>query len=367
MAGVTVKQVTKSFGPINVLEKLDLDIQDGEFVVLVGPSGCGKTTLLRMIAGLEPVSDGNILIGARDVTWAAPKDRDIAMVFQSYALYPHMTAAENMSFGLKLNKLPKKEIETRVAEAARMLKIEHLLSRKPRELSGGQRQRVAMGRAIVRRPVLYLFDEPLSNLDAQLRTSMRTEIKRMHLAEKKTVIYVTHDQIEALTLADRIVAMNRGEIQQIGTPDDLYNRPASIFVASFIGSPGMSFLTGEITPASSAKGQIFINTERGKEALSLPPLWTKGLPVEETPVLVGLRPEALTYDPEGAGFGLDIMVNVIEPCGAEVYVIGEVAGREITARCTPGKVPPLGAPARFLIDPDQIHIFDANSERSLRP
>ncbi len=357
MAGVTIRQVAKHFGHVRVLDGLDLTIEDGEFVVLVGPSGCGKTTLLRMIAGLEAVSGGQILIGARDVTWVAPKDRDIAMVFQSYALYPHMSAQENMSFGLKLSKTPKEEIGRRVAEAARMLKIEHLLERKPRELSGGQRQRVAMGRAIVRHPALYLFDEPLSNLDAQLRTSMRTEIKRMHLAEKKTVVYVTHDQIEALTLADRIVAMNKGEIQQIGTPDDLYNRPASVFVASFIGSPAMSLLRGALSGGRLA-------LEGVAAPLALPQIWQG---VRDGAVLLGLRPEALVYAPDGAGEGLDMQVNVIEPCGAEVYVIGEVGGQEITARCVPGRVPALGSTARFAIASDQIHVFDAANERSLRP
>ncbi|TSJ62962.1 sn-glycerol-3-phosphate ABC transporter ATP-binding protein UgpC [Starkeya sp. 3C] len=361
MAGVTIRQVSKHFGPVRVLDGLDLEINDGEFVVLVGPSGCGKTTLLRMIAGLESVSGGQIMIGERDVTWVAPKDRDIAMVFQSYALYPHMSASENMSFGLKLSKTPKGEIESRVAEAARMLKIEHLLERKPRELSGGQRQRVAMGRAIVRRPALYLFDEPLSNLDAQLRTSMRTEIKRMHLAEKKTVVYVTHDQIEALTLADRIVAMNRGEIQQIGSPDDLYNRPSSVFVASFIGSPSMSFLRGNLVDG----GRVAL--EGVATPLPLPPAFSGLAAQAGTPVLLGLRPEAFAYAPEGTGFSIDVQVNVVEPCGAEVYVIGEVAGQEITARCVPGRVPPLGAAARFEIALDQIHLFDAATEWSLRP
>ncbi|QFR34877.1 ABC transporter ATP-binding protein [Ancylobacter sp. TS-1] len=362
MAGVTIRQVSKHFGPVRVLDGLDLAIDDGEFVVLVGPSGCGKTTLLRMIAGLESVSGGQIMIGERDVTWMAPKDRDIAMVFQSYALYPHMSAAENMSFGLKLNKTPKPEIDARVAEAARMLKIEHLLERKPRELSGGQRQRVAMGRAIVRRPALYLFDEPLSNLDAQLRTSMRTEIKRMHLAEKKTVVYVTHDQIEALTLADRIVAMNKGDIQQIGTPDDLYRRPASVFVASFIGSPAMSFLCGTLTAAGA------VALEGVGTALMLPPSWAGVAAASGSTVLLGLRPEAFVYAPGDEGrFGFDVQVNVVEPCGAEVYVVGEVAGQEVTIRCAPGHVPPLGTTARFAVDFDGIHLFDAATERSLRP
>lgn len=362
MAGVTIRQVSKHFGNVHVLDGLDLSIADGEFVVLVGPSGCGKTTLLRMIAGLEAVSGGQIFIGDKDVTWVQPKDRDIAMVFQSYALYPHMVVAENMSFGLRITGTPKAEIDARVAGAARMLKIEHLLARKPRELSGGQRQRVAMGRAIVRRPSLYLFDEPLSNLDAQLRTSMRTEIKRMHLSEKKTVVYVTHDQIEALTLADRIVAMNKGEIQQIGSPDELYNRPASVFVASFIGSPAMSFLAGTL---AGAAGEAV--TLDGAGVLPLPAGWRGVKAASGTQVLFGLRPEAFVYAPDGAEFGLDVKINVIEPCGAEVYVIGEVAGQEVTARCRPGSVPALGSVARFAVAGDQIHLFDRASELSLRP
>jgi ABC-type sugar transport system ATPase subunit len=362
VANVTVNQVTKRFGAVSVLENLDLNIADGEFVVLVGPSGCGKTTLLRMIAGLEPVTDGEIRIGDRDVTWAAPKDRDIAMVFQSYALYPHMTAAENMSFCLRLNKTPKPEIESQISRAARMLKIEQLLGRKPRELSGGQRQRVAMGRAIVRRPALYLFDEPLSNLDAQLRTSMRTEIKRMHLAEKQTVIYVTHDQIEALTLADRIVAMNKGEIQQIGTPDDLYNRPASLFVASFIGSPAMNLLPGTVT----ADG-IRLATEQAGAVIPLPTVWQSMLAGQTgRKVMFGIRPEALSYGAREGQPTIDITVGVTEPCGAEVYVIGDILGSEITARCAPGHVPQLGEQARFSVNTEQMHVFDAETGRSLR-
>jgi ABC-type sugar transport system ATPase subunit len=363
LASVSVRQVTKRFGTVDVLEKLDLEIDDGEFLVLVGPSGCGKTTLLRMIAGLEPVTDGNILIGGHDVTWQAPKDRDIAMVFQSYALYPHMTAAENMSFGLRLQGMPRNEIDARVAEAARMLKMDHLLERKPRELSGGQRQRVAMGRAIVRRPKLYLFDEPLSNLDAQLRAGMRTEIKRMHIAENKTVIYVTHDQIEALTLADRIVAMDRGTVQQIGTPDDLYNRPASLFVASFIGSPAMSFLPGRLTAGDSGLG---VDIGNGA-TVPLSSSWNAlKADRKDTNVLLGIRPEALSYTRNGEA-GVDLTVNVIEPCGAEIYVIGGVGDREVTARCMPGHVPALHDRARFAIDLDKIHLFDPETKRSLRP
>jgi len=366
MAKVVVDKVTKNFGTSKVIEGLSLSVTDGEFVVLVGPSGCGKTTLLRMIAGLETVSAGQIFIGDRDVTWMAPKDRDIAMVFQSYALYPHMSAAENMSFGLRLNKTPPEEVKSRVAHAARMLKIEHLLDRRPRELSGGQRQRVAMGRAIVRKPALYLFDEPLSNLDAKLRTSMRAEIKRMHLHEKKTVVYVTHDQIEALTLADRIVAMDKGEIQQIGTPDELYNRPSSLFVASFIGSPGMSLLPGIL---DSQDGKPAVRLKEGaSQPIVLPSSWD-GVPSKyrNTSVLLGVRPEAFAYDPQRTATGIDLKVNVVEPCGAEAYVLGDIAGQEVTARCIPTKVPKLDEVARFNIDTAQIHLFDPSTTRSLRP
>ncbi|MFQ6185993.1 ABC transporter ATP-binding protein [Sinorhizobium meliloti] len=359
MAQVEVVRLAKSFGSVDIIRDLDLRIANGEFVVLVGPSGCGKTTLLRMIAGLEATTAGEIRIGERDVTHLSPRNRDIAMVFQSYALYPHMTAAENMGFSLKLAKVPQGEINDQVNRAAKMLHIDHLLSRKPRELSGGQRQRVAMGRAMVRQPAVYLFDEPLSNLDAQLRTSMRAEIKRMHLEEQQTVIYVTHDQIEAMTLADRIVAMRAGRIEQIGSPDDLYNRPATTFVAKFIGSPAMNLL-----PATVGDGLI---TVAGGTAFPLPPAFSHLKGEFGRAVLLGVRPEAFHLEARRSDWpSFTITASLIEPCGAEVYVIGELAGQEVTLRLQPGTAPKRGEVCSFHVDAGAVHLFDARTERSLR-
>jgi ABC-type sugar transport system ATPase subunit len=356
---VEVVGLSKSFVTVNIIEDLNLKIADGEFVVLVGPSGCGKTTLLRMIAGLETSSAGEIRIGDRDVTRLSPKNRDIAMVFQSYALYPHMTAAENMGFSLKLAGVPTVQISEQVQRAAKLLHIEHLLARKPKELSGGQRQRVAMGRAMVRQPAVYLFDEPLSNLDAQLRTTMRAEIKRMHLEEKQTVVYVTHDQIEAMTLADRIVAMREGRIEQIGSPDDLYNRPASTFVARFIGSPAMNLL-----PATLHDGRIAV--ENGP-TFDLPQAFGGLVSSEGRAILLGIRPEAFHLAaPSQAAPEFEMSVSLIEPCGAEVYVIGDVAGQEVTIRLSPGTQPGRGDTKRIYADPAALHIFDRDTELTLR-
>ncbi|WLR95532.1 ABC transporter ATP-binding protein [Shinella zoogloeoides] len=359
MAQVEVVRLAKSFGAVDIIRDLDLRIANGEFVVLVGPSGCGKTTLLRMIAGLEATTAGEIRIGERDVTHLSPRNRDIAMVFQSYALYPHMTAAENMGFSLKLAKVPQPQINDQVNRAAKMLHIDHLLSRKPRELSGGQRQRVAMGRAMVRQPAVYLFDEPLSNLDAQLRTSMRAEIKRMHLEEKQTVIYVTHDQIEAMTLADRIVAMRAGRIEQIGSPDDLYNRPATTFVAKFIGSPAMNLL-----PATVGDGVIIVT---GGPSFPLPPAFAHLKDESGRKVLLGVRPEAFHLEARRSDWpSFTITASLIEPCGAEVYVIGDLAGRDVTLRLQPGTAPERGQTRSFHVDAGAVHLFDAETERSLR-
>ncbi|MCP8896865.1 sn-glycerol-3-phosphate ABC transporter ATP-binding protein UgpC [Shinella daejeonensis] len=359
MAQVEVVGLAKKFGAVDIIRDLDLRIANGEFVVLVGPSGCGKTTLLRMIAGLEATSAGEIRIGERDVTRLSPRNRDIAMVFQSYALYPHMTAAENMGFSLKLSKVPQAQIDDQVNRAAKMLHINHLLTRKPRELSGGQRQRVAMGRAMVRQPAVYLFDEPLSNLDAQLRTSMRAEIKRMHLEEKQTVIYVTHDQIEAMTLADRIVAMREGRIEQIGAPDDLYNRPATTFVAKFIGSPAMNLL-----PALVRDGVIAVT---GGPSFPLPQAFAHLKGENGREVLLGIRPEAFHLEAGRSDWpSFAITASLIEPCGAEVYVIGDFAGQEVTLRLQPGTAPQRGQTRDFHIDAGAVHLFDARTERSLR-
>jgi lactose/L-arabinose transport system ATP-binding protein len=304
MTGVTLNSVTKRFGDVQVIHGVDLVIEDGEFCVFVGPSGCGKSTLLRMVAGLEETSDGTIHIGKRDVTGADPAERGVAMVFQTYALYPHMTVAENMGFGLKMTGHPKAEIEKKVAEAARILKLEPLLARKPKALSGGQRQRVAIGRAIVRGPEVFLFDEPLSNLDAELRVEMRVEIARLHREIGATMIYVTHDQVEAMTLADKIVVLRSGRIEQVGKPLDLYNDPDNRFVAGFIGSPSMNFVAGVAeASAVAAKGLA------GSVATSV------GLPARGAEVTVGLRPQHLKVGP-----GDTHRVELTEALGGVSYV-----------------------------------------------
>src|SRR6185503_6056158 len=289
MADVTLRKIVKRYDEVEAVRGIDLDIADHEFVVLVGPSGCGKSTTLRMIAGLEDITGGEILIGGDVVNDVPPKDRDIAMVFQNYALYPHMTVFQNMSFGLRLKRFPKKEIKQRVDEAARILDITELLDRKPRQLSGGQRQRVAMGRAIVRNPKVFLFDEPLSNLDAKLRVQMRTEIKRVHKKVRTTTVYVTHDQVEAMTLADRVVVMNGGRIEQVGAPNDLYHAPATRFVAGFIGSPAMNFLPCTLEAAGNGlrarlSGEIAFPVPEQRAARYRPHVYRAGL-------LFGLRPE----------------------------------------------------------------------------
>jgi multiple sugar transport system ATP-binding protein len=318
MAEVSLRKVIKRYDDVEAVRGIDLDIADHEFVVLVGPSGCGKSTTLRMIAGLEDITDGDIMIGGDVVNDVPPKDRDIAMVFQNYALYPHMTVAENMSFGLRLKHYPKAEIKTRIDEAARMLDIVELVDRKPKQLSGGQRQRVAMGRAIVRNPKVFLFDEPLSNLDAKLRVQMRIEIKKVHQKVRTTTVYVTHDQVEAMTLADRVVVMNHGRIEQIGTPNDLYHKPATRFVAGFIGSPAMNFMPCRLEDVG---GQLNIRlTDR--IALPLPPSRAaryQGVARNEK-LLLGLRPEHITEvnahrEPGVEPF--DAVLDVTEPMGME--------------------------------------------------
>jgi multiple sugar transport system ATP-binding protein len=357
MAEVALRQVTKRYEDVEAVRGINLDIPNNEFVVLVGPSGCGKSTTLRMIAGLEEVTSGDIFIGGEVVNDRPPKDRDIAMVFQNYALYPHMTAFENMSFGLKLRKFPKDEIRKRVDNAARILDITALLDRKPKALSGGQRQRVAMGRAIVRDPKVFLFDEPLSNLDAKLRVQMRTEIKALHQRLKNTVIYVTHDQIEAMTMADRIVVMNAGRIEQIGRPLDLYDRPANLFVASFLGSPSMNFVEGVLT---SGAGGLALKLADGSEvALSQAPASAK----PGARVTLGVRPEHIETlaPPEG----VSMEVEVVEPTGAETHLYGKIGGSTwcVTTRqrsaIEPGQRVALRLPA------GHIHLFDTESGRRL--
>ncbi|MBB2973263.1 sn-glycerol-3-phosphate ABC transporter ATP-binding protein UgpC [Mesorhizobium sp. RMAD-H1] len=355
MASVSVTNVRKDYGHLEVLHGVDIDITDGEFVILVGPSGCGKSTLLRMIAGLEDISSGDIAIGGRVVNDIAPKDRDIAMVFQSYALYPHMTVEANMGFSLKLARAPKEEIRRRVSEAAQILGLEKLLDRHPRHLSGGQRQRVAMGRAIVRQPQVFLFDEPLSNLDAKLRVQMRSEIKQLHQRLKTTTVYVTHDQIEAMTMADRIVVMHDGVVEQIGSPLELYDRPANLFVAGFIGSPGMNLIRGRI----SGSGPIeFIGD--GGARLPLPE-WVNVK--RDAKIVYGIRPEHLTL----ADTGVETEVVVIEPTGSETQIFARVSNDEVVAAVRERVGVRPGDMLRFRPDLNKLHLFDAATGQRLAP
>jgi multiple sugar transport system ATP-binding protein len=342
MAAVALRGVHKSFGSTAVVHGIDLGIKDGEFCVLVGPSGCGKSTLLRMIAGLEEISGGEIDIGGRVVNNVAPKERDIAMVFQNYALYPHMTVQDNMAFSLKLAGVPQQQLQQRVDEAAGILGLGEYLSRYPRQLSGGQRQRVAMGRAIVRKPQVFLFDEPLSNLDAKLRVAMRTEIKALHQRLKTTSVYVTHDQIEAMTMADKIVVMNAGRVEQIGTPLELYDNPANLFVAGFIGSPSMNFLPGKV------KGDR-IAFASGIEMPIPGDLKVDG----NREVILGVRPEHLAVTADG----LPAEVVVVEPTGADTQIFCKLAGVDVTAvvrerhEFHPGENIRLAPQLTYLFDP----------------
>jgi multiple sugar transport system ATP-binding protein len=333
MADVVVQNVEKRFGATVAVRGVSLNIKDGEFVVLVGPSGCGKSTTLRMIAGLEEISDGEIFIGGVPMASVAPKDRNVAMVFQNYALYPHMTVEKNMSFGLRLRHTPKDETRRRVSEAAEILGITDLLQRRPRELSGGERQRVAMGRAIVRKPNVFLFDEPLSNLDAKLRVKMRTEIKRLHQTLGATTIYVTHDQVEAMTLADRLVVMNKGLIEQVGTPLDVYNSPSTAFVATFIGSPSMNVLPCSVV---GDEGGIAVKLRDETFVLQIPAARLKRYaPHKGREMRLGLRPDDFCdpAHPEAAGWPtVKVTVDVVEPLGVETTVFFTLCGEEACAR-----------------------------------
>jgi multiple sugar transport system ATP-binding protein len=359
MADVALRKVVKRYDDVEAVRGIDLDIADHEFIVLVGPSGCGKSTTLRMIAGLEDISDGDIMIGGDVVNDVPPKDRDIAMVFQNYALYPHMTVAENMSFGLRLKHYPKAEIKARVTEAARLLDITDLIDRKPKQLSGGQRQRVAMGRAIVRNPKVFLFDEPLSNLDAKLRVQMRIEIKKVHQKVRTTTVYVTHDQVEAMTLADRVVVMNKGRIEQIGTPNELYHKPATRFVAGFIGSPAMNFIPCRLEDVGGTL-QIRL-TDR--IAFALPPARAaryNSLPRTEK-LLLGIRPEHLTESHAHLGPGIetfDTVLDVTEPMGMETLVYFGLDGTPICGRVDPNAGAKDGAPMRLAMDLNNMHLLN---------
>ena len=368
MASLTVRNLRKNFGAVEVLKGVDIEAQTGEFIALVGPSGCGKSTLLAMIAGLESVTSGEIWIGDRMVNSVAPKDRDIAMVFQSYALYPTMTVRENMAFGMESRGIPKAQQAETIARVAALLQIEPLLARKPGQLSGGQRQRVAMGRALVRDPALFLFDEPLSNLDAKLRVDMRTEIKKLHQRVGKTTVYVTHDQVEAMTLASRIAVMHQGQVQQFDEPDAVYNRPANIFVAGFMGSPSMNFIQAEIT------------TDNGKPVVTFPLAGggTASLPLfngaaeraTNRKVVLGIRPEHLSRQSSATAAkpGIATMtapVEVVEPTGAETMAVLRFGDREVVGRFSPDDAPKTGENMPLAVDMSRACLFDPTTEKRI--
>ncbi|MBD9451653.1 MAG: sn-glycerol-3-phosphate import ATP-binding protein UgpC [Rhizobium altiplani] len=349
MAAIEINQVSKIYtGDVHAVKSVSIDIKDGEFIVLVGPSGCGKSTLLRMVAGLEEISKGDVKIGNRVVNKIDPAERDIAMVFQNYALYPHMSVYENLAYGLRNRKTPKAEIDARVAEAARMLQLEAYLERKPRALSGGQRQRVAMGRAIVRKPAAFLFDEPLSNLDAKLRVSMRGEIKRLQRRLGTTSIYVTHDQLEAMTLADRLVVLNGGEIEQIGAPLEVYHTPASTFVASFIGSPAMNLLKGELHGDKLALGPSMIDLA--------------GLAPTSGPVTVGIRAEDLRLAGPGE-HAMTVAVDYVEELGSQRLVHGNLGDQSLTAVLSPETE--LKSELRLVVATEKLHFFNQETGKRI--
>jgi len=364
MANLSLKNINKIYdNGFHAVKDFDLEVEDKEFIIFVGPSGCGKSTTLRMIAGLEDISSGELSIGDRVVNDVEPKDRDIAMVFQNYALYPHMTVYENMAFGLKLRKLPKAEIEKKVQEAADILDLGPLLDRKPKQLSGGQRQRVAMGRAIVRQPKVFLMDEPLSNLDAKLRVQMRTEISKLHHRLNATIIYVTHDQTEAMTLGTRIVVMNSGIMQQVDSPKNLYDHPANLFVASFIGSPQMNFIVADVAEAGDYVSVKFGESNVVLNAAKSEALKTGGYIGKR--VWLGIRPEnihAKDFSLKEYKDEITATVNVYEMVGAEVYLYFDYAGAKMTARVDPKTPSRVGDKVDLLLDSDSIHIFDMETE-----
>jgi multiple sugar transport system ATP-binding protein len=360
----------KRFGSVDILKGIDLEMEKGGFLVLVGPSGCGKSTLLNTIAGLETITEGEIRLEGRAINDLHPSRRDIAMVFQSYALYPHMTVAGNISFGMEMRGVPKEEREKAIDQVSKTLQIGHLLQRRPSQLSGGQRQRVAMGRALVRNPKLFLFDEPLSNLDAKLRVDMRIEIKRLHATTGTTIVYVTHDQIEAMTLATKIAVMKDGEVQQFGTPAEIYNKPANLFVADFMGSPAMNLIKARAASENGRTVLKFLNGAGGEMSLNAPPTISNGpLPTGQE-LILGIRPEAIT-DRDGADRNsraiefLEAKVDIVEPAGSDTFVVTQLGGKEVTARMRsdadvrPGQVLP------FAFNLDKAVVFDPSSGRRL--
>jgi len=367
MADLSLRNIYKRYsGGVVAVSDFNLEIADKEFIILVGPSGCGKSTTLRMIAGLEEISDGELYIDGRLVNEVAPKDRDIAMVFQNYALYPHMTVFENMAFGLKLRKMPRDEIKRRVQEAAEILGIEHLLDRKPKALSGGQRQRVALGRAIVREPKVFLMDEPLSNLDAKLRVQMRTEIGKLHKKLQTTFIYVTHDQTEAMTMGSRIVVMKDGIVQQVDSPMNLYNKPVNKFVAGFIGSPQMNFIDATLTKDNEGVYATF-----GQSKVTIPAAKAANIPAEYIgkQVVFGIRPEDLhddqAYISSATGAVISANVEITEMMGAETYLYLTVEGVPFTARVGANSTARMGDTIRIALDASKIHLFDKDTELTI--
>ncbi len=368
MASVTLDQVTKRFGEVTAVNNVTIEVMDREFLVLVGPSGCGKSTTLRLIAGLEELTDGNIYIGDRLVNDVAPKDRDIAMVFQSYALYPHMSVYDNLAFGLKLRKTPKKEIERRVQEAAELLAIGELLDRKPKQLSGGQRQRVALGRAIVREPKVFLMDEPLSNLDAKLRVQTRAELIRLHERLQTTVVYVTHDQTEAMTMGSRIAVLRDGVLQQLGNPQSVYDNPSNMFVAGFIGSPSMNFFDAKVTGTADD-----MNVEIGAGSISLKvpsDRRAKYADYLDKDVIFGLRPEDMfdpVFAPSRATMDVRVRgnVDVLEPLGSEVYLYMVVGDESFIARVDPRTGATVGTEYELVFDMNTMHIFDPVTQEAI--
>jgi multiple sugar transport system ATP-binding protein len=362
MASLTIENVHKRYGAVPILKGIDLSIADGEFLILVGPSGCGKSTLLSMIAGLDDISEGQIRIGDRVVNDVSPKDRDIAMVFQSYALYPSMTVRENIEFAMKMKKVPAPERAATVDRVAKMLQMDALLDRRPAQLSGGQRQRVAMGRALARNPAIFLFDEPLSNLDAKLRVEMRAEIKSLHQRLKNTIVYVTHDQVEAMTLGDRIAVMKDGLVQQFGTPSEIYERPANMYVAGFIGSPTMNFLPAKFEANATGANLRF-------EGSAVPvPIVTAGVATGQTPhrdVIAGIRPEHFVAVQPNAPGALPITIELLEPTGADTYAMAKIGSKAVTLRFAPKQAPGVGETAWVTIDPAAVNLFDPKTEQRI--
>ena len=370
MASLTISNVKKHFGPLHILKGIDIAIGDGEFLVLVGPSGCGKSTLLNMIAGLDTITDGEIAIDGGRVNELHPKDRDIAMVFQSYALYPNMTVGQNIVFGLEMRGVPKPDRDKAMGEVAKLLQIDHLLDRKPGQLSGGQRQRVAMGRALVRHPKIFLFDEPLSNLDAKLRVEMRTEIKKLHQRLKATIVYVTHDQIEAMTLATRIAVMKAGELLQLGTPKEIYENPADLFVAGFMGSPSMNLIPAKLVAANGGLAVEVARVEGGPARLPLNGGSGAWAAYAGKDVILGVRPEHISDPTNTEAQGpehhrLDAMVEVTEPTGPDTLAVMLLGGVEATARLRADTKARPGELSTFLVDMAKVCLFDPKSERRI--